>query len=96
MLADFGWSDLGTWSSLYELTPKDVDGNAVAKCEVMLYNAKNNMIVLPEGELAVIEGLDGYLVARDNGVLLICKKDEEAKIRQYVKDAEEKYGKKYV
>jgi mannose-1-phosphate guanylyltransferase len=44
----------------------------------------------------VIEGLDGYLVARDNGVLLICKKDEEAKIRQYVKDAEEKFGEKYI
>ena len=68
----------------------------MAKCEAMLYNAKNNMIALPEGELAVIEGLDGYLVARDNGVLLICKKDEEAKIRQYVKDAEEKFGEKYI
>ena len=96
MLADFGWSDLGTWSSLHEITPKDNDGNAVAKCKAMLYNAKNNMIALPEGELAVIEGLDGYLVARDNGVLLICKKDEEAKIRQYVKDAEEKFGNKYI
>ena len=96
MLADFGWSDLGTWGSLHEISTKDADNNAVAKCEAILYNAKNNMIALPEGELAVIEGLDGYLVARDNGVLLICKKDEEAKIRQYVKDAEEKYGKKYV
>ena len=96
MLADFGWSDLGTWSSLHEITSKDSGGNAVAKCEAMLYNAKNNMIALPEGELAVIEGLDGYLVARDNGVLLICKKDEEAKIRQYVKDAEEKFGNKYI
>jgi mannose-1-phosphate guanylyltransferase len=96
MLADFGWSDLGTWSSLHEITPKDNEGNAVAKCKAMLYNAKNNMIALPEGELAVIEGLDGYLVARDNGVLLICKKDEEAKIRQYVKDAEEKFGNKYI
>ncbi len=96
MLADFGWSDLGTWSSLHEITPKDNEGNAVAKCKAMLYNAKNNMIALPEGELAVIEGLDGYLVARDNGVLLICKKDEEAKIRQYVKDAEEKFGSKYI
>ena len=96
MLADFGWSDLGTWSSLHEITPKDNDGNAVAKCKAMLYNAKNNMIALPEGELVVIEGLDGYLVARDNGVLLICKKDEEAKIRQYVKDAEDKFGNKYI
>ena len=96
MLADFGWSDLGTWGSLHEISTKDADNNAVAKCEAILYNAKNNMIALPEGELAVIEGLDGYLVARDNGVLLICKKDEEAKIRQYVKDAEDKFGNKYI
>lgn len=96
MLADFGWSDLGTWGSLHEITTKDDDNNAVAKCEAMLYNAKNNMIALPEGELVVVDGLDGYLVARDNGVLLICPKDQEAKIRQYVKDAEEKFGNKYI
>ena len=96
MLADFGWSDLGTWGSLHEITPKDSDNNAVAKCQTMLYNAKNNMVALPEGELVVIDGLDGYLVARDNGVLLICPKDQEAKIRQYVKDAEEKFGNKYI
>ena len=54
------------------------------------------MVALPEGELVVIEGLNDYLVARDNGVLLICKKDEEGKIRQYVKDAEEKFGNKYI
>ena len=96
MLADFGWSDLGTWGSLHEITPKDSDNNAVAKCQTMLYNAKNNMVALPEGELVVIDGLDGYLVARDNGVLLICPKDQESKIRQYVKDAEEKFGNKYI
>ena len=96
MLADFGWSDLGTWGSLHEITSKDSDNNAVAKCQTMLYNAKNNMVALPEGELVVIDGLDGYLVARDNGVLLICPKDQEAKIRQYVKDAEEKFGNKYI
>jgi mannose-1-phosphate guanylyltransferase len=44
----------------------------------------------------VIDGLDGYLVARDNGVLLICPKYQESKIRQYVKDAEEKFGNKYI
>jgi mannose-1-phosphate guanylyltransferase len=96
MLADFGWSDLGTWSSLHEITSKDSDNNAVAKCQTMFYNAQNNMVALPEGELVVIDGLDGYLVARDNGVLLICPKDQESKIRQYVKDAEEKFGNKYI
>lgn len=96
MLADFGWSDLGTWSSLHDITPKDNNGNSIVKCNALLYNAKNNMIALPEGELVVIEGLEDYLVARDNGVLLICKKDEELKIRQYVKDAEDEFGNKYI
>jgi mannose-1-phosphate guanylyltransferase len=96
MLADFGWSDLGTWGSLHEITSKDSYNNAVAKCQTMFYNAQNNMVALPEGELVVIDGLDGYLVARDNGVLLICPKDQESKIRQYVKDAEEKFGNKYI
>ena len=96
MLADFGWSDLGTWGSLHEITAKDNNTNAVAKCEAILYNAKTNIIALPDGELAVIDGLENYLVARDNGVLLICPKDQEAKIRQYVKDAEEKYGNRYI
>ncbi len=96
MLADFGWSDLGTWRSLYELSDKDDNGNAVPKADAMLYNSSDNIVALRNGELAVIDSLDGYLVAHDNNVLLICKKDEEAKVRQYVKDVEEKYGKKYI
>jgi mannose-1-phosphate guanylyltransferase len=96
MMADFGWSDLGTWSSLYELSPKDAEGNAVLQCEAQLYDCKNNLIALPKGRLAVIDGLEGYLVAQANDVLLICKKDEEAKIRQFVNDVEEKHDSKYV
>lgn len=96
MLADFGWSDLGTWSSLYELTPKDDKGNAAVHCQTLFYEAQNNVVALSPDEIAVIDGLDGYLVARDHGVLLICRKEEEAKIRQFVDDVEKKFGKKYV
>lgn len=96
MLADFGWSDLGTWSSLYEISEKDEKGNAAVKCRSLFYEAHDNIVALADNELAVIDGLDGYLVARDHGVLLICKKEEEAKIRQYVNDVEEKYGSELV
>lgn len=96
LMADFGWSDLGTWDSLYELSVKDEYENVILNCESQMYNSKSNIVVLPEGELAVIDGLDGYLVARDKNVLLICKKEEEAKIRQYVKDAEDTYDGKYI
>lgn len=93
--ADFGWSDLGTWNSLYDISSKD-DSQNVLNGNTLLYNSKNNIVVLPPEELAVIDGLDGYLVARNNNVLLICKREEEAKIRQFVQDAEEKFNDKYI
>ena len=76
-LGDFGWSDLGTWGSLYDLSPKDEQGNVTLKCDSMIYNSNDNIVVLPKGKLAVIEGLEGFLVAESDNVLLICKKDAE-------------------
>ena len=95
-LGDFGWSDLGTWGSLYDLSPKDESGNVVLKCQSQLYNCKNNMVTLPAGKLVVIDGLEGYLVAESDNVLLICKKDEEHAIRRYVNDAQIKMGDDYI
>ena len=95
-LGDFGWSDLGTWSSLYELSPKDRAGNVTLKCRSMLYNCKDNIVVLPDNKLAVIDGLEGYLIAESDDVLLICKKDEEHAIRKYVNDAQIKMGDEYI
>lgn len=94
-LGDFGWSDLGTWGSLYDLSPKDDNGNVTLKCQTLQYDSKDNIIVMPSGKLAVIAGLDGYLIAESDNVLLICKKDEESAIRKYVTDAQLKYGDKY-
>ena len=61
-LGDFGWSDLGTWGSLYDLSTKDDEGNVTLKCESLLYHCKDNIVVLPENKLAVIDGLEGYLL----------------------------------
>ena len=57
-LGDFGWSALGTWGSLYDLSPKDEQGNVTLKCDSMIYNSNDNIVVLPKGKLAVIEGLE--------------------------------------
>ncbi len=95
-LGDFGWSDLGTWGSLYDLSPKDMDKNVTLKCQSLIYDSKNNIIALPEGKLAVIEGLEGYIVAESDNVLLICKQEEEQSIRKYVNDAQIKMGEDYV
>lgn len=92
MLGEFGWSDLGTWGSLYDLSPKDESGNVVIDGETVIYNSNNNIISLPKGKLAVIDGLDGYIVTQDGDILMICKKDEEQTIRKFVNDVKVKYN----
>ena len=96
LLGDFGWSDLGTWGSLYDLSKKDEDGNVTLKCHTQLYDSQDNIIVLPSGKLAVVAGMKGYLIAESDNVLLICPKDEEGAIRNYVMDAQIKLGEKYI
>ena len=95
-LGDFGWSDLGTWGSLYDLSERDPEGNVTLKCHSLIYNSKNNMVVLPKGKLAVIDGLEGFLIAESDNVLLICRKDEEHAIRKYVNDAQMQLGDDFI
>lgn len=95
MEASFGWSDLGTWGSLYSLSDKDKDGNVCLKSDALFYHARNNIVTLEPGKLAVIKGLDGYIVAEADNVLLICKQEDEQSIRQMVTDAEVKFDGKY-
>ena len=89
--SDFGWSDLGTWGSLYDLSQKDEDNNATLHCEARYYDSHGNIVTLPKGYMAVIQGLENYIVAESNGILLICKREEEQQIRQFHMDADEKW-----
>jgi mannose-1-phosphate guanylyltransferase len=86
LTADFGWSDLGTWGSLYENHPLDNMGNAVYGSRVFLYETQGCIINLPQEKIAVIQGLKDYIVVESQNILLICKKEEEQQIRQYVAD----------
>lgn len=95
LCSDFGWTDLGTWGSLYEMLEKDEQQNVTLKCNTLFYESEQNIVALPQGKLAVVEGLSGYLIAESDNVLLICKKDEEARIRQFVNDAIVNYDGKY-
>lgn len=89
--SDFGWSDLGTWGSLYDLSDKDDNGNVTLKCETQFYNANGNIVTLADGKLAVIDGLKDYIVAEQGNVLLICPKANEQRIKEFVANAGEKY-----
>lgn len=94
--AEFGWSDLGTWGSLYERSPKDKNGNATLKCQAAYYESENNIVTLPSGKLAVLEGLNDYIVAESDDVLLICRKQNEQQIRQIVNDVTMNFAGKFI
>ena len=88
VLSSFGWSDLGTWKSLYEISEKDGNEN-VKEGNLILHNTTNSIIKMPSDKLVVINGLDGFIVAEYDGVLLICKKEDEQRVKEFVAEAKE-------
>src|SRR5205085_11316750 len=92
----FGWSDLGTWNSAYENLAKDYLGNAVAGKKVLIVDATNSMISVPDDKLVVIQGLDDFIVVDTNDVLLVCKRDKEQDIKQYVAEVKRNIGDDYL
>ncbi len=94
--ADFGWSDLGTYGSLYEHIKHDANENAVVGKNVMLYDSKNCFVSVPKEKLVVLQGLDDYIVVESDNVLLICRKQDEQQIRQFVNDVKLTKGERFV
>lgn len=82
-LADIGWSDLGTWKSLYEVSDKAENGNVVDG-DVYLYETKNTIVKTPKDRLVILQGLDNYIVAEYDNVLMVCSKNEEQKVKEFV------------
>ncbi|MBO4739874.1 MAG: mannose-1-phosphate guanylyltransferase [Bacteroidales bacterium] len=97
LASDFGWSDLGTWGSLFEELKKDENNNAINLPEdVFAYESKNCVVNIPKGKVLVMQGLDDYIVSESNNCLLICKKQDEQQIRQFVNDIQLQKGDKYI
>ncbi len=94
--SSFGWSDLGTWGSLYELSEKDEAQNVSLHSDAVFYEASGNVVTLEPGKLAVVQGVEDMIIAEQNNVLLVCKKAEEQRIKQFVADAQSKFGGKYI
>lgn len=92
----FGWNDLGTWSSLYDNSPKNSDANVAQNCCVLAYNSHGNIFAVRGDKLLVVDGLEDYIVADAGDVLLICPKSREQSIKQMVNDAKNLFGNKYL
>lgn len=95
--ADLGWSDLGTWTSVYENSEKNEENNSIDSKTVLTYNSKNNVVRIKKGKAAIIDGLEDYIVVDTEKALLICPRDNDQLIKNYVLDLKNfKKGEKYM
>ncbi len=95
-ISNFGWSDLGTWGALHDISARDENNNANLHCKTFYIESTGNIVAMSEDKLVVIQGLDDYIVAESDNVLLICKKSEEQRIKHFVTDVKFRYGDKYI
>lgn len=96
MRCGFGWADLGTWHSAYESLSHGND-NLVIGARTIIEDSRNNIIKLPDDHIGIINGLDGFIVAEKDKVLLICKKeDSSALIKKYINEVQVRYGDEFL
>jgi mannose-1-phosphate guanylyltransferase len=92
----FGWSDLGTWGSAYENLEKDYMENAVAGNNVILFDSTKNVVHSNGEKLILLQGLDDFIVVDTKDALLVCKKDKEQHIKEYLAEIRRNKGDKYL
>ncbi|HEY0978617.1 MAG TPA: mannose-1-phosphate guanylyltransferase [Flavobacteriales bacterium] len=93
---DFGWSDLGTWGSLYTHVAKDEAHNAAIGDRVRLYDCARNMVHVQDERLVVLQGLEDYIVVSTPDALLVCRKHDEQQIKRFVADATADHGDRFI
>ncbi len=93
---EFGWSDVGTWGSVYEHTAKDEHGNAIPEKNCYLYDTRLSIVSLPKDKIAVISGLKEYIVVDTDDVLLICPRADEQNIKKFIDDVKYNNGEKHI
>jgi mannose-1-phosphate guanylyltransferase len=95
ILGDFGWSDLGSWDSLYSLSEKTPEGNVIDG-NILTYDVKNCIIKTPQDQLVVVQGLEDYIVAAHDNVFMVCRREDEQKVKDFVADAKAMKGQNFI
>ena len=96
LCSDFGWSDLGTWGSLYEQSEKNDRMNVTSGENIFTYGVKDSIIKVPRNKLVVLQGLEEFIVVESDDILLVFKRQDEQMIKQIVQDVQMKKGDDYV
>ena len=92
LVSDIGWSDLGTWGSLYEQLPQDEHENSVTGKHVFMYESSGNIVNVQDDSLVVLQGLSNYIVVQNDNIILVCRREDEQKIKQYVNEIKIEIG----
>ncbi len=93
---DFGWADLGTWGSLYDLKKRDEQENVTVRGNSAFYEAKGNLVSLEDPDsLVVVQGIDDCIITQSENVLLVCKRAEEQRIKEFMSDASRKFDERF-
>ena len=92
LISEFGWSDLGTWGSIYEQLLKNDQQNSVTGKHVFMYESSGNIVNVQDDMLVVLQGLEDYIVVQNENIILVCKREDEQKIKQYVNDIRTEIG----
>lgn len=96
LAADIGWSDLGTWGSLYSFSEKDENGHVIQGKNVLTYDSKNCVVNVPKNKLVVLQGMEDMIVVENDDILLICRQKDEQQIKRIVNDVKATKGEKFV
>ncbi len=96
MLCHFGWTDLGTWDKLYDVMPKQDGNNVTIGAKAMYYDTTDCIVKLPEGKLAVLQGLHDYNVIDSGSILLVCRRNNQSAIRMIVNDVQMNMGEEFL
>lgn len=94
--ADFGWSDLGTWDSIYQIQEKDTAQNVVSQCNALLKDTSGCLIHADPKKMIVVKGLEDYIIVDDKDVLMIFPKSEEQSIKAITKAVKEQGKTQYL
>jgi len=94
--SSFGWSDLGAWGSAYDNLEKDYLENAVVGNNVIIFDAVKNMVHADNKKLVLLQGLEDFIVVDTHDVLLICKKEKEQQIKEYLAEVKRNKGEKFL
>ncbi|MFT4205437.1 MAG: mannose-1-phosphate guanylyltransferase [Chitinophagaceae bacterium] len=93
---EFGWSDLGTWNNVYEHQEKDYLGSTLSGDRILNIDATKSIINVPDHKLVIVQGLEDHIVIDTDDVLLICKRDKEKEVKEYMAEVRKKYGEKFM